>query len=242
MSKRGMEMVVYSPKSRALAPFKKPRVVSKAMVMYKSPGYRPGIRRMYRGLNRRGVANRETGYVDLASAGYALDTTGSVTLLATIAQGASTSQRVGKKVVYKSIQGRGYALNGAAAVSNDVAFLIVYDRRPTGSVPLVTDILVSAASTSFNNDANSGRFKILKRVDLMLVGAPSVTTGTDTAAISTDFYLPLRNLPLTFKAAGTGAIGDIEEGALYLVTVGSVSAGTAAASLGMSFRIRYLDI
>ena len=59
--------------------------------------------------------------------------------------------------------------------------------------------------------------------------------------VSNDFWLSLGNRPVTFKAAGTGAIGDIEEGALYLVTVGNTAAGTAAAALAASFRMR-LDV
>ena len=48
--------------------------------------------------------------------------------------------------------------------------------------------------------------------------------------------------PVVYKAAGTGAIGDIEEGALYLVTVGQVAAGTAAAAMRVAFRLRFLDV
>lgn len=199
-----------------------------------------------RGLNRRGVSSQETGFVDLAAATYAFDTTGSIVLLATIAQGASVNQRVGKKVVLKSIQGRGQAVNGTTAANNDVAFLIVYDRRPTGALPAITDILNTATSKSFNNDANSGRFTILKRWDGMLLGPITGVIATeqltDCSAVSTDFYLDLKKRPLNFKAAGTGAIGDIEEGALYLVTVGINAAGTAAASLDMGFRTRFIDV
>lgn len=199
-------------------------------------------RKSYKGLNRRGVSSQETGFVDLAAASYAFDTTGSVTLIATVAQGASVSQRVGKKIMLKSLQFRGYAANNSTASFNDCAMLIVYDKRPTGSVPAVTDILVSANAQSFNNDANSGRFQILKRQDFELVMPAAATTGTENSAVSADFYLNLKGKPCVFKAAGTGAIGDIEEGALYLVTVGIVAAGTAAAALQGGFRTRFIDV
>lgn len=197
------------------------------------------------GLNRRGVASKETGFVDLASASYELSTTGSITLIATIAQGASVNQRIGKKAILKSMQFRGSMTNGTTAFNNDVAFLIVYDKRPTGALPAITDILVSANSISMNNDANSGRFRILKRVDQMLIGPLSgvIATSqlTDCSALGVDFYLKLRGLPIVFKAAGTGAIGDIEEGAVYLVTVGDHATGTAAANLIGGFRTRFVD-
>lgn len=194
-----------------------------------------------RGLNRRGVASRETGFVDLASAGYAFSTTGSITLLATVPQGASVSQRVGKKVLYKSLQCRGSYQAGDTGTVADIAYLIVYDKRPTGSLPAITDILVTANSNAFNNDANSGRFKILKRCDDVLTGN-NLTPATGNEARDASFYLKLRGLPLTFKAAGTGAIGDIEEGALYLVTVGAQAAGTTAAGMTAGFRVRYVDV
>lgn len=186
---------------------------------------------------------RETGYVDVASASYALDTTGSVTLLNTVAQGAGVLQRVGKKIILKSLQCRGVIANNSTAAGNDVAYLIVYDKRPTGALPAVTDILVTANSNSFNNDANSGRFVVLKRFDDVLLGnAAAAASYTDCMQKSADFYLDLGGKPTAFKAAGTGAIGDIEQGALYLVTVGNSVAGTAAASATLAFRTRFIDV
>jgi len=198
---------------------------------------------MRKGLNRRGVASRETGFVDVAAAAYNMDTTGSIVLLNTIPQGASVSQRVGKKVLLKSLQCRGSVAANGTAILNDVAFMIVYDRRPTGSLPAITDILVSASSTAFNNDANSGRFQILKREDYTLTGNPlNATTITERTVVEGSFFLGLKDMPTVFKAAGTGAIGDIEQGALYLLTVGNVAAGTAAATATLAFRVRFMDV
>lgn len=183
---------------------------------------------------------KESGYVDLAVANYAFDLTGSVTLLATVAQGASVNQRVGKKLQWKSLQCRGLVSNNATATVNDCTLLVVYDKRPTGALPAVTDILVSAASYAMNNDANSGRFQILKRQDWIMVG-PSTAPSLDGFAKSADFFLDLKMKVGVMKAAGTGAITDIEEGALYLVTVGSQAAGTAAATSTIAFRTRFVD-
>lgn len=201
----------------------------------------PYVMPRMKGLNRRGLASKETGYVDLAYANYAADTTGTVTLVATVAQGTSVNQRIGKKILLKSLQLRGYASNGSTAVTNDVAVLFVYDKRPTGSLPTVTDFLDTANSRSFNNDSNSGRFKILKRMDFLLSGTQTTTVGYGPAK-SMDFYLKLNGLQEVFKAAGTGAIGDIEEGALYMVTVGSNAAGTGAANVNVGMRVRFVDV
>ena len=185
------------------------------------------------------VGYKESGFVDLNSASYNADTTGTVTLIATIPQGASVNQRVGKKVMLKSVQVRGACSVNSTTTITDVAGLLVYDRRPTGSLPAVTDILASASSAAFNNDANSGRFRILRRWDHVLTGN-NVTPATGNESVSMDTFVKVKNLTV-FKALGTGAIADIEEGALYFVTVGDRAAGTTAATFGVAFRTRFVD-
>lgn len=218
--------------------------------------YRPtaavvGSSRYNRFMSMKGAARavakaKETGYVDIAAAAYALDTTGSVTLLNTVAQGTTVNQRVGKKILLKSLQVRGYSAANSTATFNDVAWMIVYDKRPTGALPAITDILVSASAQSLNNDNNSGRFAILKRVDQVLLGNFSLTGAvanalTDISAVSEDCFLDLHSKETVYKAAATGAIADIEQGALYLVTVGSNAAGTTAAAATLAFRLRFWD-
>lgn len=201
-------------------------------------GYVKGLQRAYA---------KEKGYLDIAEAVYPLNTTGSVTLLNAVPQGAAVTQRVGKKIVMKGLQCRGAMNNDSTAILNDVAYLIVYDKRPTGALPAITDILNAITPTAMNNDANAGRFNILKRVDEVLIGNNSVTGAvanalTEATIKSCDFWLDLKSKPVTYKAAGTGAIGDIEEGALYLVTLGGTAAGTADASMVAAFRMRFLDV
>lgn len=184
---------------------------------------------------------KSAGYVDLAYVGYNCDTTGTITLLATIAQGASVSQRIGKKAMYKSLQMRGLISSNATTTVADAAVLIVYDREPTGSMPLITDILNTAHSASFLNDNNSERFKIVRRFDFTLTGN-ATTPATGNEATSVDEYIDLKGLPVQFKSAATGAIGDLAVGALYLVTVGNIVAGTAAAQAALGFRTRFYDV
>lgn len=205
---------------------------------YKKPKPKPSAYVSRRSI----VPYKEDGFVDLASAAYNMDTTGTVTLIPTVPQGASVSQRVGKKILWKSMQIRGGVYAQSAAVIPTGAWMIVYDRRPTGSTPAVTDILVSASQSSFTNDANAGRFKILMRRDYQFIGPGNAGTSSDPADVVNE-YLKLKNLPCVFKAAGTGAIADIEEGALYLVTVGSNASGAnAACTAGLAFRTRYIDV
>lgn len=238
--KRGYNQV--SVASTSGRPFKSPYVASQFRGKYVPTSSRSNAKARYGSkLNRRGVASRETGYVDLAAAAYAADTTGSCTLIATVAQGASVNQRVGKKILWKSMQIRGQVITGATCTVAGAAYLVVYDKRPTGSLPAITDILVTANSNSFNNDANSGRFKILRRVDCELSGN-STTPATGNEVKDINLYLDLKGLNGVFKAAATGAIGDIEEGALYFVTVGDTAAGATAISIQAGFRTRFVDV
>lgn len=190
---------------------------------------------------RAAMKSKETGFVDLAAATYGGDTTGSVTLIATVAQGASVNQRVGKKIALKSVQMRGNVSAGTTGTVADCTILIVYDRRPTGSLPAIGDILTAASATSFPNDANSGRFRTLRRMDLVLAGN-STTPATGKEILDIDEFIDLKLKPCVYKAAGTGAIADIEEGALYLVTAGNQAAGTTAANINIAFRTRFVDV
>lgn len=179
-------------------------------------------------------------FVDLAFANYAFDTTGSIALVATMAQGSSQSQRIGKKAQYKSFQLRGSANANSVGGVNDCAILLVYDRDPTGSLPAITDILNTVSTRSMNNDANSDRFHIIRRWDFILIGN-TTTLSTGKEARTIDEYVKFK-FPVQFKAAGTGAIADIAKGAVYLVTVGNNAAGTSAAELGVGIRTRFIDL
>jgi len=190
-----------------------------------------------RGLAR--ATSKETGYVDVATGSYACDTTGTITLLNTVAQGASVNQRIGKKYTMISLQCRGLLSANSTTKITEGVVLIVYDRRPTGSLPAITDILVTSTSTAFNNDNNAGRFKILKRWTQQIIGN-NTTPATGKESFDADFFLKMNNI-VVCKAAGTGAIGDIEEGALYLVTVGDQATGGNAAGLTAAFRLRFVD-
>lgn len=181
----------------------------------------------------------DRGYVDLAAAAYAFNNTGTITLLATIAQGAGVNQRIGKKAMYASIQMRGAVAAGTTGTVSDAAIIFVYDRRPTGALPAITDILVAAAPSAMNNDDNSGRFQIVRRLDFVMIGNITAPAAGG-EMFNADMFHKFRR-QVVFKAAGTGAIGDIEEGALYLVTCGSLAAGTAAPTSTLSFRVRFTE-
>lgn len=185
----------------------------------------------------------EVGYKDVAFASYACDTTGSITLLNTVAQGAGNVQRLKKRIALKSLQCRGSFSGNSATINSNACIMIVYDKRPQGVTATINEILDSVSANSFNKDTNSGRFRILKRVTVnILGGTASQSTITSRTTHMAEFYLNLKGYPTVYKEAATGAIADIEEGALYLVTVGDTAAGSTAAGIGAGFRLRYDDV
>lgn len=185
-------------------------------------------------------SSKDAGYVDLAAASYGCDTTGSITLLTVITQGASVNQRVGKRIQLTSLQIRGNVVAGSTGTTADAAILVVYDRRPTTTTTIL-DVLKTVASNSMNNDDNTGRFKILRRIDVCMTGN-STTPATGGELKDVTEYIPLKGLPTVYKALGTGAIADTEEGALYLITVGDKVAGTTSALLQATTRLRFQDV
>jgi len=180
----------------------------------------------------------ETGFVDFLGTSV-VNSTGTLVLMATIPQGPGTGQRIGKKAFYKSIQWRGWISADTTTSVGTGSWIIVYDKRPTGSLPAITDILVAATPSSMNNDDNSGRFQIVHRKDFAVMGnTTSPSTGMEVQP--ENGFIKFRR-EVVFKAATTGAIGDIEQGALYLITVGSIAAGTADLGLVINMRIRFTE-
>lgn len=125
--------------------------------------------------------------------------------------------------------------------------MIVYDKRPTGALPTISDILASVEPNAPNQQDNIGRFTILRRLDVILLGNPTTTADMTSCTFKDgSFYLDLKGLPVVYKSAGTGAIGDIEQGALYSVAVGDHAAGTTAAEYGRNpdgaAMLKYIDM
>lgn len=207
------------------------RVLGNNAMVMNVPNYQSALRR----------ANpQEVNYVDLPLASYNLDSTGTITLISTISQGASVNQRIGKRAFYKSLLIRGIAFSSTTTTLLDAVFLVIYDKRPTGALPAITDILTSAAPSAFMNDNNTGRFEVIRRQDFCLIGN-QLTPSTGKEAQSVDMFIPLKKRPITFESAGTGAIGDIDSGALYLITLSSVVPGSTAGILRVSCRTRFTE-
>ncbi len=103
----------------------------------------------------------------------------------TIAEGNGESERIGRKLTIRKIMWR-YDLNlpttaVAANTSDSVRVILYLDRQANGATAAITGILESNDFQSFNNLANSKRFKILMdRTHHLNCGAGSGRGSTDT--------------------------------------------------------------
>jgi len=189
-----------------------------------------------------GVSKAEKKYIDATFAG-ALNTTGTIQLIGNVAQGASQSQRIGRKICLKSIQIHGHLDSDTATITNHGRFMLIWDKQPNASLPALSDIFETAVdANAFVKDAQKDRFVVLKDKHWAFAGsiatAASVMTSKTTYVFK--YFARLPNLETVYSGA-TAAIGDITSGALYAIAVGSTAAGTADANCSFNIRIRYLD-
>lgn len=195
--------------------------------------------------NRVPVANRagpELKYVDIASASYACDTTGTVTALNLTAVGDDNTTRDGRQICNRSVHVQGLIRPETAGAStvNLSRLMLVWDSQPNGAIATITDILVASTSVSATNLDNRERFTIL-RDKRYSQGAQSTTAsqsysdGNNTYAVSE--YVNLKDVKTTYNNT-TAVIAAVTTGALLMVTIGS--AATGGAFVGTT-RVRFTD-
>lgn len=163
-----------------------------------------------------------------------------------IPQGVTEKTRVGRKCTVKKIALRyNWTLpeqeNVGTPTAGDVLRIIIYvDKQCNGATAAVTDILESADYQSYNNLANSGRFRTLMDHTIY---THYDSLGSDAAAVwgmcevtgGGDFYKDV-TIPIEFDAA-TGAITEIRSnniGMMYISKQGII--GVEA-----KIRIRFSD-
>lgn len=183
--------------------------------------------------------------VDTASATYACDTTGSVTLINGCAQGTDFTNRIGRKYTNVTVQLEGIVQpQDTTTNANKYRIMLVYDAQPNGALPAVTDVLTAATSNSFMNLNNRDRFKVLCDVNGVVGPLTVDTTATQAVGYSDMAQANVRvfkKVNLETICDGTGAtVADIQSGSIFLLTVGSGTAGAASNFVG-ACRVRFID-
>jgi len=162
------------------------------------------------------------------------------TCLCVISQGAASDQRIGRRILVKSVYVRGRvfaptSMTGAASFR----MLVVQDKQCNGALPAATDVLLVNEYCSPVNLGNSKRFKIL--MDETLGG---VTLSTDTQeGINFERYVKT-NIEIGYvNNAGAGTEADVLTNGIYcIVFFGGFGAGSTAPVGRLYFRLRYLDM
>lgn len=176
---------------------------------------------------------QEANFLDF-NATAVTNTSGSVTLLNGMIYGTGASQHIGLKVILKSLEFHVRLINDPAAVLNWATVWLVYDNNPNGTTPAFSNIITSGEFISLQN---RDRFKIMKRMNFMLVG--NSTTFTEKTIAEERGFLPV-NEDMLFNSGSAGTIADIQAGALYMLTYGSNVVGTTDCSTDITCRTRFI--
>lgn len=212
---------------------------NRAAIVAAARGYYPNIAQ--RGLQ---ITKGEFKSIDKTVSSATLDTTGSVTLLNGCARGSDINEREGREITLRSLQLRlNVMVRSEAIVDQTVRILIVYDRQTNGTAPSVTDVISGGTVTGMRNLENRKRFKIIMdhttRLNATYTGGASLHTASNNGYFH-DFYKRFE-LPTTFNSGTAGTVADISTGSLYMVRIGEIAAGTAAAEVDFCSRVRYQD-
>lgn len=152
-----------------------------------------------------------------------------------LTQGSDATNRIGRKVIWKSLYLRMTAALAATSTGGgNIRCIIVYDKQANAAAPAVTDILVQDAFTSPNNLNNRDRFVTL------------CDQITDPIGAATEFsahieYFKKINLETVFNSGNAGTIGDIQSGSLYIMFAQQGTIATASGQITWSTRLRFDD-
>lgn len=175
----------------------------------------------------------------MASASYALDTTGSITHMSAVPQGATTRSRLSRRCIPTRWEMKGILSANSAATVQNYAVYMVWDYHPNQVLPAITDIFDTVSPASLLKTENLERFAVLGCMRNSLAG--SSTTPTDSSVNDVDAALYIAESITTTTADTTGVITDVISGALYLITMGNQAPGTSAATLTVTGRLWFLD-
>jgi len=170
--------------------------------------------------------------------GSNLDTTGTLTLINGIAEGDDYNSRNSRSVVIKSVAVRGNAFPTATTgLPQKARIMLVWDNAVNGALPTIATILATVNAESFPLVDNEKRYTILW--DHSFVIGLQAAAVADQVIVNFEKLIHL-NAPVAFLGT-TNGIGSVQNGAIYLVTVGNLVAGTTAGSTLVNTRVRFME-
>ncbi|UYD39146.1 MAG: capsid protein [Wigfec virus K19_327] len=163
-------------------------------------------------------------------------------------QGSAMTQRIGTKVIMKSLSIRGKVTHGNA--QGDYLFmraLLVYDRQANNSATPATlsEILDASSTIGRLNLSNTARFLIVK--DWQWVHGNS-NTASNASYKYFNKYVKLPNLSTLYNSGNAGTLADIASGSLVFYIFSDVASNgntpptnTDCPYFSGFFRLRFLD-
>lgn len=194
-----------------------------------------------------------------------INSTGVQQNIAAIQQGTSISQRVGNKILLKSVRIRLALVETSQAgsannTSQPYRVMLVYDRQPTGIYRPVNNILSGIrqdglqqnGTYSSNIDPNSlDRYVVLMDELKMtptynIAGITNVAVkqngATDHREYVVDRYINLKNLETVFNTSTSPmVIANMQTGSLLLIVLGTTASGSEPYALQGTVRLRFYD-
>lgn len=185
----------------------------------------------------------EAKYVDIANAVYVLNGTGTIAHMSIIPQNSTVNGKIGRKAELTYFQIRGQFSADTTSTVQAYAAYLVWDAQPVGALPAIAGVVLDTADAySFPKRENVQRFRILRKWTGVLSGnITTPATGQEVTRIDDYIRLPKGLVVVSKDGDTTGVIGNIANGALYLVTVGTIGAGTADGNLTVTCRTGFRD-
>lgn len=175
--------------------------------------------------------------IDTAST-CVIDSTGAVVLLNGLQKGTDLTNRVGRKIHMFYYKLRAYALATSATGTAQIGrIMVVYDKYPNAVTATIGQILTATDVLANNNI--TGRDRFVKLMDQTYVLEDRMATP-QTKPVMLQGYRAVR-LDTIYDSSDAGDITDIQNGALYLVSLGSNAAGGTAGTLTYNVRVRFTD-
>lgn len=209
------------------------------------PGYtrRVGMYGRFGGPGRRGQVEQkffDTILTMVPSGTVASTTNATGGINVGIAQGFRAVDRIGSKIIIKSVQMKLACSMGPGVTSGDMChFYLIQDTQANGAYPVAADVFTQIGAVSaglhMRNIENGARFKVLKHMTFKLNSDAGVAGAFDGDYQQQDIFIKC-NIPVSYSST-TGAITEIKSNNLFVVRG---STGAVAGFDGVC-RIRYTD-
>lgn len=199
---------------------------------------RPSAKRFKASYVPRNWTSAEWKYSDVL-VNHDVNTATALTLLNGLVPGTGATQRIGQKIVIKSIEIRvRVQVDPNGGVRQLVRWMVVMDRQANGAAPTLAQILNVNTPYGLRNLENRKRFKII--LDNVKYLAPLNQEGD---GCYYHVYFKFRKpLIVEYNAGNAGTVADIVSNSLYMFSVGDQAAGNGDAVLASYCRLRYTDL